>query len=288
MAKASSYDPVPAIVEADAVGETAALFTDIRTTLGVPVVNLIWRHLATIPDALPWAWSALKPHYESGAIASVAEALKQDIELPLGIATSSALSKPALHAAGLCVADLERIAMILRSYERSNAMNIVAVEALRRHLAGASNAAPLLVSPPPPTRPDAITGTMPHVLAPNEMTGETRDLVTALNRFGGRVDVLPTMYRHLAHWPAYLALLHVLLAPLHADGRLEILIEKTLAESRASGSRLHATFAPPAPSLSRSAESQIRTALATFTEGPLCKMIAIVAIVQAAMARADQ
>ena len=41
-------DPVPAITEAAATGETAAIFADIRQVLGVDVVNLIWRHLATM------------------------------------------------------------------------------------------------------------------------------------------------------------------------------------------------------------------------------------------------
>ena len=38
----------------------AAIFADIRETLGVEVVNLIWRHLATIPGALlKMEWSTL-------------------------------------------------------------------------------------------------------------------------------------------------------------------------------------------------------------------------------------
>ena len=41
-------DPFPAVVEAAATGETADLFADIRATIGVRVVNLVWRHLATI------------------------------------------------------------------------------------------------------------------------------------------------------------------------------------------------------------------------------------------------
>ena len=46
-------DPVPAITEAEATGETAAIYTDIRRVYGVGVVNLVWRHLATLPGALP-------------------------------------------------------------------------------------------------------------------------------------------------------------------------------------------------------------------------------------------
>ena len=131
MSNALSYDPVPAIAEIDACGDTAELFADIGATLGVPVVNLVWRHLATIPGALPWAWTSLKPLYESTAIASEAETLSAAIDLPPYIAEHTALSMPTLTAAGLSGPDLDRITMILRSYERSNAMNIIAVDTLR-------------------------------------------------------------------------------------------------------------------------------------------------------------
>jgi len=52
-------DPVAAIGEKAAIGETAEIFADIRSTLDVEVVNLIWRHLATFPGALQWVWASL-------------------------------------------------------------------------------------------------------------------------------------------------------------------------------------------------------------------------------------
>jgi hypothetical protein len=47
-------DPVLAISEELATGATAEIFADIRHTLDVEMVNLIWRHLATIPGSLAW------------------------------------------------------------------------------------------------------------------------------------------------------------------------------------------------------------------------------------------
>ncbi|MEE1557508.1 MAG: hypothetical protein V1262_16425, partial [Alphaproteobacteria bacterium] len=111
-----SGDPVPAIAEAEATGEVAALYADIRATLGVPVVNLIWRHLAIFPGALPWAWGSLKPLYADDSIAAQAAALRAELEMP----TLAGLSAPTLASAGLHPDDLSRIAMILHSYERSN------------------------------------------------------------------------------------------------------------------------------------------------------------------------
>src|SRR6202030_3503789 len=56
-------DPVPAVTEAGATGEIADIFADIRHVYQVGVVNLVWRHLATFPGALPWVWQSVKPAY---------------------------------------------------------------------------------------------------------------------------------------------------------------------------------------------------------------------------------
>src|ERR1700679_1804955 len=80
--EASMTDPVPAVTEAAATGETAAIFADIRQVLGGDVVNLIWRHLATMEGALPWAWSALRPLYVDGSVIHEATALHKALALP--------------------------------------------------------------------------------------------------------------------------------------------------------------------------------------------------------------
>ena len=56
----SAGDPVPAIGEAEASGDVAALYADIRTTLGVGVVNLIWRHLATIDPSIGYSTEVIE------------------------------------------------------------------------------------------------------------------------------------------------------------------------------------------------------------------------------------
>jgi len=191
-----SADPVPAITEAEATGNIAAIYTDIRATLGVPVVNLIWRHLAVFPEGLPWAWESLKPLYASGAIAGQAAALRAGLEVP----ALPALSGPALAAAGISKDALTRITMILRSYERSNAMNMIAHSALLARLEGKS---PTGGEPAPPLHDgDPIEGELPALLTLDAMAPTVRALVIDLNRIGGHEEILASMYRHLAHWPA--------------------------------------------------------------------------------------
>jgi hypothetical protein len=61
-----AYDPVTGIDEADATGETAEIFADIRRTMNIPVVTSIWQGLAGMGDGLRQAWSGSKPIFEAG------------------------------------------------------------------------------------------------------------------------------------------------------------------------------------------------------------------------------
>ncbi len=129
---AASGDPVPAIPEDQAQGEIAALYGDIRATLGVPVVNLIWRHLATFPGGLAWAWGSVKPHYVSGAVKAEGRALRDGLTL----ADLPAWPPAVLRAAGLSAEDEVVIGRILDTYERANAMNLIALSALNQRIQG--------------------------------------------------------------------------------------------------------------------------------------------------------
>ncbi len=283
-----SGDPVPAISEAAASGDIADLFDDIRATLGVPVVNLIWRHLAVFPGGLAWAWQSLKPLYASGTISAEATALRAGLEIP----KLPGLSAPALAAAGLSRDDLARIAMIQASYERSNAMNMIALGALLAHLEGGHVEGERAEGPTVEGRPAAspsldgeqvVAGEMPLLLTLDAMNGDLRALVEALNRIGGRDEILASMYRHLAHWPPYLALLHVLLAPCAADGRLEPLILGVISDGTRRAARIAPGLASPGQSLSAPLEAEVSNALRRFIQEPIGKMIAVVPLIQKAM-----
>lgn len=272
-----SGDPVATITEAEAQGEIAELYAEIRAGLGVPVVNLIWRHLAVIPDGLPWAWQSVKPLYGEGTIAIEAARLRSTIS----ISTGHALSADAMAAVGLSHDDRARITMVLESYERSNAMNLLSLGALMARLDGvaAKSGGQLSGVDPGPS----VEGKMPTLLAMDDMPETTRNLVLALNEFGARTAIMPSMYRHLAHWPGFLALLNAYLATLHADGRLETIMQQTLAQSTDKSAQLASALATPNTSLGDDSEASVRQALATFIDGPLVKMVAIVACIRAAM-----
>ncbi|MAI46423.1 MAG: hypothetical protein CBC34_010730 [Hyphomicrobiaceae bacterium TMED74] len=273
----TSGDPVDTITEAEATGEIADLYTEIRAGLGVPVVNLIWRHLAVIPGGLPWAWNSVKPLYETGAIASEAEALRSGITISPG----RGLSSDAINVIGLSPDDTARIIMVLDSYKRSNAMNLLSLSALYARLDGRQNVDATRVGQSNPGK--AVEGQMPKLLSLDEMSADTRQVVLALNEFGARTAIMPSMYRHLAHWPGFLALLHVYLATIDADGRLEAMMQQILSDAAAKAEHLGGALAEPETELSADSEARVRQALENFIDGPLVKMVAIVACIRAAM-----
>ena len=74
-------ESVPSVLESDAKGDIADIYADIRNVLGTSVVNLIWRNLATMPGALEWTWSTVRPLYRGDAPLH-AEAVRRTIALP--------------------------------------------------------------------------------------------------------------------------------------------------------------------------------------------------------------
>ena len=272
-----SPDPVEAITEKEASGEIAEFYEDIRSVLGVPVVNLIWRHLATIPGALPWAWESLRPIYESGLLESEANSLRNSLE----VSTELRISKPTLTAANLSLTDINSIQLVLKSYERSNALNLIALNTLLVQIDGIE--VKKTVIRPAGTDTDIVKGNIPELIPLTAIHAELRELIEDLNQVGGRSDILPSMYRHLAHWPTYLALLHVLLKTFATDGAWNTLIKDTIATSHLKALGIASELVIPSSTLDQESKSKTRDALSHFVEGPLGKMTTIIKLVSGSM-----
>src|SRR5437899_9475441 len=196
-------EPFPAIAEAAAMGETAELFADIRATVGVRVVTLVWRRLATMDGALPWAWAAVKPLYLQGIADRVAARFREGMSLPsLG---SLAGEEPA------------SVDDVLASYDHSNTINLFALGALVAWLRGETAAQGTPEQGPRLPAPDAV---LPKLATEADVAPEVWQRVLRLNRFGDRPEplILASMYRHLTHAPAFLQRVETALAPVQADG----------------------------------------------------------------------
>ena len=256
-------EPFPAIAEASAAGETAELFADIRATVGVRVVNLVWRHLATLDGALPWAWRAVKPLYLQGMADRAVVDFRRDMAVPkLG---SLAGSEPA------------SVDAVLASYDHSNTVNLFALVALVARLRGdvASEGTP--EQGPRLPAPDVD---LPPLASEADVSAETWQCVLRLNRFGDRPEplILASMYRHLAHAPAFLQRLEAALTPAQADGSLDRAI---LANRRAAYQRarvLGRAIAAGPPALAE----QIEASVSAFVEHAIGKMVTICRAVRVA------
>ena len=264
------------VSEAEATGEIAACYADIRATLGVPVVNLIWRHVATYPGCLDWAWQALKPVYATGVIQSEAAKLRSAVCIKL----RSKLHSSSLAAVGLGHDDFLAIDNVLRSYNRSNGYNLLSVGALATALTGpptdgAKVKVTELVEQP-------LHDSLPAMLALDDMTVASRALVEEINRIGGRSEVLPSMLRQLAHWPSFLALQHRVIEGYEADGSLEKKIQLVLEDSKQRSANIVGGLAIEGAPLPETAKSQMTDVFELFIGG-LGKMTIVARLMAEAM-----
>lgn len=197
--------------ESRATGELRRIYAEIRRWSGVPMVALIYRHLATIPGALEWSWRLLEPAMRGGELQRRAWALAQDAVIP----HQPAIPAGALRAAGLTHGDERQIAAVLDAYNRANPVNIMAVRCLSLHLAQRAGAAAGEATWPawePPAAPPAL----PPMIDPSAMSPTVRELALLLTDREPGVSpspLWPSLYRHLAHWPAFLGYAAVIVPP---------------------------------------------------------------------------
>lgn len=225
-----SVDPIPAVVETEAEGETARLFGELRATLQVPFVNLIWRHLATIPGGLEWTWALLKPVYMSPVLGQAAITLVAGIRPPRGT-----LPGCVLEAAGVGADSQHVIRAMLTDYNRANALNFLSLSLASRVLRGMSlPESTAAVSDPAPETASRHKPTLPPLPGLGTLSSPIRTLVFELDQFGriGPSDAIGSLYRHLAHWPGFLALAHTALLPFQLDGSLRRQQEAVIADAQ--------------------------------------------------------
>ena len=277
-------DAMPTLPESEASGAAAALYADIRGVTGVPVVNLIWRRLAFFPGALEWAWAAVRPLYAGGLADGAAAQILAGTPLP----DLPPWPDPLLPAAGLSGADRAAVIRMLASYDRGNRLNLAALGALLQALEGApgggANAAICNVRRvrrgglPPAAGSgarSAVEGELPPIPAMEALRPEVRDLVLALNELGNSGDtVVASLYRHLAYWPGYLALVWAQLAPLDRDGRLAAAIAGGAEAAREASAGIAGGLAlpsgPPPP--------EVGEAVGQFVRGPIARMTPVSAL----------
>ena len=250
------------VAEAEATGDVALVYEEVRRTYAVPYVSSLFRHLATYPGLLPWAWGIVRPALLSGAAQRLAWERVDVAELP----PLPRFSREVLARLGVDAAGLLAIRTVCESFTRVSPINLVVAACLARRLGeGQSGAEPVAVVTLEPADVPAPLPAMPGMVPAAELTPETRAvLATFETELAGEVFV-PGLWRILAHWPGFLASLSVSFAPLLRDPAALDACERIAERITAVAPSVLATLDPPAepaplaPGESAAVLSAIRT-----------------------------
>lgn len=279
---ARALPAIPEVSEAAADAATRAIYEDIKRVTGVPLVNLVYRHLATLPGALAWAWRTVRDGYAAGEVAARAAALRASVDQ--GDVTP--LSGAGFRLLGLDKRAIDDIGAVVETYNVGNSLNLVALTALRLVVEGRarkrSGAGVIeVVAPPVVLRRRRALLPLPALAA---LTPSALEQVLWLNRLGETraPREIASLYRHLAHWPAYLALIGGLLLPLDAAGELARLREAVRREAERLAAPLAARLARAAAA---PAPSPLLPVLTRFTGAVIPKMLAVGTLLAASLPR---
>lgn len=223
-------DAIPTVSEKDAVSAAGTIFSDIKQTLGVPFVNLIWRHLATIPGGLEMTWSLAKPLYASETLAASARTLREQTTL---LDHLSPWPDPMREALGLSATDKSEIVLLIEDYGRANSRALLILKYLHESLSERSfinksgtnsDITPLLVDPLARLMEKNDSQIKPARPLPalSELSESLRKLIKILNTFGEPMPspAEPSLYRHLSYWPSFLAAFWLAVEPMERQGLL--------------------------------------------------------------------
>ena len=137
-----------------------------------------------------------------------------------------------------------------------------------------------------PASPKGSVGAVenPIPILPNldALAPDARNLVLALSELGANPNdrIIPSLYRHLAYWPGFLALTWSMIAPMHADGRLRGLMDRGWEAGHQHAGRIVGEIdLGPAPDTA----DQARAAIEEFKRTAISRMVPIGMIIRRMM-----
>ena len=258
--------------ESEASGEKARIYAEMRRLGGVPMVALIFRHLASIPGGIEWMWAAMGPVWKIGRLQEAAWRVARDAQLePI-----APMPRAALSAMGIDERAMNEIRVVVDAYNLANPVNLLTVTCLARLLDGAKARVPLEERAwNPPTAPGPLVPMIDVQTMPPEVAA-LLDLVAAPGNDGGP-RVIQSLYRHFGHRPAFLALLVTILLPRFRDGTIEKSVVAIRAEmDKVADAIVPSLAATPAP------DPAIGTVLQRF-RSVIPQMIVVGALIERAL-----
>jgi hypothetical protein len=280
-----SVTVLPEMHDNEATPEVAAIYAGLRDAMGVPIVNLIWRHFATLPGVLPWAWETARGAIRSATVAEGSARMVALVREAPGEGLAAA--EPALRA--LPPEERARVADVVRVYNRGNQVNLQVLTAVRRIIAsGAPDGA--AERPAPDTKASAPTvavTAMPPLPRMDALPDAVRAEVSALAALHDPSDpVVPSLYRHLALWPDLLPPLRDALSPLFAEGRVAALRDSLLGVAEESAAALLPRLTPPPGPFPAEHRDAVLRVLAIFPGKLIAEMAAVGLLLDAELSRA--
>lgn len=275
-------EPSAEIPEREAEGAVEEIYLDIRERLGVGLVPLVYRQMAVMPSMLEWCWPLLAPVYESGTAFEMGRRVLAVVE-----PSSLQFVTPAmLDALDLDSDAVSAIRTTLAIFGRTNPSNLVALGALRTLLEPehAHEVDMRALPAPVPLERERPMQTLLPMLEPEEMTTHTVDLIRQLSFDGlDGVGSLPSVWRILARWPAYLALAKVQLESVHAAGWLEAQMERVRRAAHCTWKLAAAEITPPASVLDDATRERLLEIASAFSGAALIRMVPVVRALQNAL-----
>lgn len=265
------------IAESAAQGPVGAIYDDIKACLASPMVNQIYRRMAALPGCLEWGWGTVRPFVLSGALEAQGRALMDGLR----DGQAAIITTDDLRSAGVDEEAATAIGSVCEAYNRSNPMNLIAAKLLKRAL---DAGAPAGGFTPARARSDANPPpALPPLVDIDDADAELQDLFSRLARqaSGGSEAIAPTptptLFRHLGHWPGFLALAAESVSPLAESGALRFAAkgmedgaDRIAARLLASGTVPH----PVTPAPSGDPGESLRELLILFPP-TICGMIVI-------------
>lgn len=196
------------LYEVDATGWQRGLYDDVRRTFRAPIVNWIFRTtMANYPEFLRYAWSQVKPVFGTRAFASFSVAYRDGV---LSAVEAGPGTIPVYRRSdtGIAPAEFAELRRQLTTFDVVAPRLAVLFEVMDRGLhdepIGEEPATGRSATAPFPDWLDADRGAEPTMLPGADVPEEAADTVTAIQRFHGLDEGLPSVYRCLAQWPGYL------------------------------------------------------------------------------------
>jgi hypothetical protein len=255
------------VSEAEATGELATIYEELRLYCGVPYVSSLQRFVATMPGALEYAWAALRPAFLDGRLPETAWRLAGDIEA----APLPPLSPPALSLLGVDAEGRTAIRNICDNFVRVAPVNLLFAACTEKLLQGSrpGEGANAGTDWSPPAMLAPMGPMVDPATAPPEVAALLMRLATEID---GK-PFIPGLYRLTARWPGYLAHAATLIEPLLKSdaertrrGAIAVRIVGAADGILAGLPALDSARAAPTPEQGRAIVAAIRTYRVTSPE----------------------